>query len=199
MYSKLLLAFAALLLFSVAANTPAQSLGEVARQCRKEREAREKNGEAPVKVFTNDDIDKMPPIAILESSSQTPSSPETRLSAPSQPSEAATSPSGNERKGEKSKEFWQARFKVARTRLAHAKEEEGLVEDELRLLQIQQARELSPNRSRKLNGKIDATTIELDAKRAAAKKAQEAMAQLEKEFKDSGAPKDWVQGGTQPD
>jgi hypothetical protein len=204
-HSKLSLVFVGVLLFSAAATTPAQSLGEVARQCRKEREAREKKGEVPVKVFTNDDIARMPPITILKSSMHAPSSPETKLSAPAQePGAAGKAPAtqsgkATAKEGAKSKEYWRARFKAVRARLAHAKEEQTLVEDELRLLQIQQARELNPERSRKLNGQIDASTVELEGKRAATEKAQSAMEQLEKEFKESGAPQDWLQEGAKPD
>jgi hypothetical protein len=207
-HSKLSLVFVGVLLFSVAATTPAQSLGEVARQCRKEREARQKKGEIPVKVFTNDDIARMPPISILRSSIQAPSSPETKPSTPPQPSGTAAggvqagapaTPSGKAKSSEKSKEYWQARFKAARAVLAHTKEEQTLVEDELHLLQIQQARELNPDHSRKLNGQIDASSIELEGNRAATEKAQRAMEHLEKEFKDSGAPQDWIQEGTKPE
>ena len=67
------------------------------------------------------------------------------------------------------------------------------MEDELHLLQIQQARELNPDRSRKLNSKIDAAGVELEAKRVATQKAQAAMNEAEKDFKKSGAPQDWVQ------
>ena len=206
LYSKRSLVFVGILLISSAAATPAQSLGEIARQCRKEREAREKNGEVPVKVFTNDDIIRMPPISILKSSIQAAPSPETKPSAPPQGRTAATTMTpvarpGNTpaEEGSKSKEYWRARFKSARARLAHAKEEQTLVEDELRLLQIQQARELNPDHSRKLNGQIDASTVELEGKRAATEKARSAMEQLEKEFKESGAPQDWLQEGAKPD
>jgi hypothetical protein len=206
MHSKLSLVFMGVLFFSVPTTTPAQSLGEVARQCRREREAREKKGEVPVKVFTNDDIARMPPITILKSSMQAPSSPETKLSAPApEPGAAATktpvaqSGKATPEEGAKSKEYWRARFKAARARLAHAKEEQTLVEDELRLLQIQQARELNPDRSRKLNGQIDASTVELEGKRATTEKARSAMEQLEKEFKESGAPQDWLQESAKPD
>ncbi|MGA8183775.1 MAG: hypothetical protein WB819_09030 [Terriglobia bacterium] len=201
-HSRLSLVLLGVLLFPVAATTPAQSLGEVARQCRKEREAREKKGKFPVKVFTNDDIARMPPIAILKSSMQATSSPEMEPSPPSPPPEAAnggaqagapSAASGKAMSREKSKEYWQARFRAARARLTHAKEEQTLVEDELRLLQVQQARELNPERSRKLNGRIDASTVELEAKSAATEKAQRAMDQLEKEFKESGAPQEWIQ------
>jgi hypothetical protein len=199
------LVFLGALLLSFPVANSAQSLGDVARQVRTEREAREKRGEVPARVFTNDDIARMPPIAILESSHEG----ETKPPAPSQPSGTAsgkfTAPQGaaqpgitNGEESEKSKEYWQARFKAARAVLAHAKDEQTLVEDELRLLQIQQARELNPDRSRKLNGQIDASTVELETKRAATKKAQQAVEKLEKEFKDSGAPQEWIQEEDSP-
>jgi hypothetical protein len=189
----------ALLLLLPVANS-AQSLGEVVREVRKESAAKGKRGEVPVRVFTNDDIARMPPIEILESSHEG----ETKPPAPSQPpaaigGEPASPPAaaqpgkaGGKESG-KSEEYWQARFKAARAVLAHAQDEQTLVEDELRLLKIQQARELNPDRSRKLNSPIDASTVELETKRAAKKKAREAIEKLEKEFKDSGAPQEWVQ------
>ena len=67
------------------------------------------------------------------------------------------------------------------------------MEDELQLLQIQQARDLNPNSSKILNSKIDASAVELEAKRAATKKAQAALDELGQEFKKSGAPEDWIQ------
>jgi hypothetical protein len=198
--AKLSLALLGVLLLPPPVANSAQSLGEVARQVRKEREAREKRGEVPVRVFTNDDIARMPPIAILESAHEG----ETKPPAPSQPSAAtggeSAAPPSVARPGKaigkqsgKSKEYWKARFKAARAALAHAKEEQTLVEDELRLLQIQQARELDPDRSRKLNGQIDASTVELETKRAAMERARQALEKLEKEFKDNGAPQEWIQ------
>jgi ribosomal protein L19E len=187
-----------LVLVPVPITSSGQSLGEVAQRARKEREAREKKGEVPVKVFTNDDIARMPPLAILKSSNQMSSSPQTQPTAPQEASTSSTQPgkssssSGNAKSPEKSKEYWQTRYKAARARLAHAKEEQKLVEDELRLLQIQQARDLNPDRSRQLNGQIDASTIELEVKRAATEKARQALEKVGKEFKDSGAPQDWI-------
>jgi hypothetical protein len=193
------LALLTALLLPVPAIGSGQSLGEVARQYRKEREARAKKGEAPARVFTNDDLAGMRPIAILES----PGRAETKPPAPSQPpgipgGEAPAGPAAHPGKAKaedsaRSKEYWQAKFKAARAVLAHAKEERTLVEDELHLLQIQQARELNPHRSRKLNGQIDAATVELEAKRAATEKARQAMETLEKEFRKSGAPREWIQ------
>jgi hypothetical protein len=193
------------LLLPLPAANSAQSLGDVARKVRKEHEARETRGEVPVHVFTNDDIARMPPIAILESSHEG----DTKPPAPSQPSaatggESAVWPAAAQpgitkgEESEKSKAYWQARFKAARTLLAHAKDEQTLVEDELRLLQIQQARELNPDRSRKLNGQIDASTVTLETKRDATRKARGALEKLEKEFKDRGAPQKWIQEEDSP-
>ncbi|TAM84764.1 MAG: hypothetical protein EPN47_01220 [Acidobacteria bacterium] len=198
--AKLCVVLLGALLLPHLVTSSAQSLGEVARQVRKEREALEKKGEVPVRVFTNDDIARMPPIPIVESSHEG----EAKLTAPSQQAgapggEPASLPApaqarkakGEER--EELKEYWQARFRTARGALAHAKDEQTLVEDELRLLQIQQARELDPTRSRKLNGQIDASAIELEVRRAAMEKTRQDMEKLKEEFKNSGAPEDWVQ------
>jgi hypothetical protein len=202
------------ILFPLPASGSAQSLGEVARRYRKELEARKKKGEVPVKVFTNDDIARISPPTTASSSKQSPATrpsqpiPESTQAGSLQPPETAhgktpagssAGQSGKAEGSEKSKEYWQARFKAARSALAHAKEEQTLLEDELRLLQIQQARELNPDRSRKLNSQIDAKGIELETKRAATEKAQAALDETEKEFKKSGAPQDWIQVGKSPD
>jgi hypothetical protein len=194
-----------LVLLAVPTTSSGQSLGEVARRCRKERDTRAKKGETPAKVFTNDDLARMPPIAIVKSSEQ--AGPKAPASSHPPGATGGKAPAGPARQsgkaktenGVKSKEYWQARFKAARARLAHAKEEQTLVEDELRLLQIQQARELNPDRSRKLNGRIDAANVELEAKRTATEKARQAMEKIEKEFKESGAPQDWIQKDTTAD
>ncbi len=207
------LALLGALLLLVPASSLSQSLGEVARQVRKEREAQEKEGKVPVKVFTNDDIARMPPAATSDSSQQKPSTPASPA-PPGKPPESAKPPAtangetsagpsaaqpGKTEDRMKSKEYWQARFKAARAVLAHAKDEQALVNDELQLLQIQQARELDPDASRKLNSQIDASTVEFETKRAATEKAQQALDEIEKEFKNSGAPQDWIQNKESPD
>jgi len=202
------------LLLLVPASSFSQSLGEVARQYRKERELREKEGKVPVKVFTNDDIARMPPAAKTDSSVQSPVTPPGPPTPEAKPSgapnplstaggEVPAGPSaaqpGKAEDRMKSKEYWQAMFKAARAELSHARAEQTLVEDELQLLQIQQARELDPDRSRKLNGRIDTSTLELEAKKAATEKAQQALDGIEKQFKSSGAPQDWIQNAEAPD
>jgi hypothetical protein len=201
---KLSLLILGALLQPVPATASVQSLGEIARQYRKEREARKKKGELPVRVFTNDDITTMPPLTILESSPQEPPEPPTKQPVPSRPhgttgGERPAAQTGKAEGSAKSKEYWQARFKAARAALARAEEAQTLVEDELRLLQIQQARELDPDRSRKLNGQIDASSTELKSKRSATEKAQTALDKIEKDFKESGAPQAWIQDDTKPD
>ncbi len=109
--------------------------------------------------------------------------------------EAQTKPVGageqkpNDRKG--TREYWQSRFKYARQAFAKAEEEQRLAEDELNLLQIQQARELNAEAAGELEKKIAAKKTEVDSKSAATAKAQQALDALEKELADSGAPEDW--------
>lgn len=179
---------------------PAQSLGEVATQYRKELQAREKKGEFPVKLLTNDDIARKFPAGKSESAKQAGSisgAPQAGTPKPSEPATVEPSSGSSSqvlskaRSRMKSKRYWQVRFKAARAALSHAKVEENLVADELRLLQIQQARELNPNRSSQLNKEIDSKTNELKVKRAATKKAQTELEKTEKEFKESGAPPGW--------
>jgi hypothetical protein len=200
--AKLFLVLTWSLLLQVPTGSSAQSLGEIARQYRKEREALREKGEAPARVFTNDDIARMPPIATLKSSQQAPTASDTIPPAPSLPpgtpggrTSAGTSAAKPAKAEDKmrSPKYWQAKFKTVRAALARAQEEQTLVEDELRLLQIQQARELDPDRSRILNGQIDAATVNLKATRALTEKAQSALDEIEKEFKQSGAPQGWAQ------
>lgn len=208
---------AASLLLLIATSFPgplgraSQSLGEVARKYRKELEAREKKGEAPAKVFTNDDIARMPgPAATVTSGHKSKTGPvpeSTGTSPPKPPKEKkATTPAkpaavqtGKPESATKSREYWQARFRAARSALAHAKEEQKLVEDEIRLLRVQQARQLNPGRSSALNSQIEARSMELQAKQAATQKARQALEETEKEFKKSGAPEDWIREGSRKD
>jgi hypothetical protein len=59
------------------------------------------------------------------------------------------------------------------------------------LLQIQQARELSPDAKSDLDAQVKAKSAEVESKRAQTAKAQKALEDLEKDFKESGAPEDW--------
>jgi len=77
--------------------------------------------------------------------------------------------------------------------LAKAKELQQLSEDELNLLQIQQVREIDPVAKADLTAKVQAKQSEVGLNTAATDAAQNALDDLEKEFKASGAPDDWSQ------
>ena len=90
------------------------------------------------------------------------------------------------------REYWESRFKSARAKLAKAREIQQLTEDELSLLQIQQAREaLNTDVAAELAQKIPAKQAEVDAARAATEKATQELAELQQEFAASGAPEEW--------
>jgi hypothetical protein len=90
------------------------------------------------------------------------------------------------------REYWESRFKSARSKLAKAREIQQLEEDELRLLQIQQAREaLNTDVAADLAQKIPAKQAEVDAARAATEKATQELEDLQQEFAASGAPEEW--------
>ena len=89
------------------------------------------------------------------------------------------------------KDYWQSRFKTARNQLARAEEQEKLVQDELDLLQIQQARELDPSVQDEVKKKIVEKTTQLETARSVVAKAQAALETLDAQFRDSGAPDDW--------
>ena len=108
----------------------------------------------------------------------------------SEPGQAANQ-SEKQRDGIETKEYWQARFKSVRARLADAQERQQLAEDELNLLQIQEARALDHNVKTELAGKINAKENELSRKRAVTEGARKALDDLQKEFQASGAPEEW--------
>ena len=90
------------------------------------------------------------------------------------------------------REYWESRFKSARAKLARAQEIQQLTEDELSLLQIQQAREaLNTDVVAELAQKIPAKQTEVDAARAATEKATQELEELQQDFAASGAPEEW--------
>ena len=175
-----------------------ESLGDVARQVRQERQKAPK----PAKVFTNDDI----PPAVAPASgpgSEKPAEGEkTKESAAQPPSpetapEKGTSESGPSEAAMKDRVYWQAKFKTAREALAKAKEEQQLAEDELNLLQIQQARDFSAaatfdtTAKDQLDAKIRDKQSQVEAKKAATEEAEKTLDALDRAFKESGAPEEW--------
>jgi hypothetical protein len=175
-----------------------ESLGDLARQV---REQRAKESKTPVKVFTNDNLPARPPwdggpasgLPEAPAGEQKPNPPPP-TAKPSSPESAeeksSVEPESPENKI-KTRDYWQAKFKEARGKLARAREEQQLAEDELNLLQIQQARELDPNGRQELDAKGRDKQAQVDTKRTASDAAQKALNDLEGEFKESGAPEDW--------
>lgn len=173
-----------------------ESLGNVARQLREQKDS---NPRKATKVFTNDNLPEPKP---GEAISSLPLPPEP----PSSPSKSDLGPAGppsTEETGDKPREptedkvktrdYWQDRFKAARRDVAKAKDQQQLSEDELNLLQIQQVRELDSMAKQDLTDKVQAKQSEVDVNMAATEAAQKALNDLDKEFKDSGAPDDWSQ------
>jgi len=177
-----------------------ESLGDFAREL---REQQEKESKKPGKVFTNDNLPARPPWdegptaasglpeAPAGEQKSNPTQPTTKPSSPEPAEEKSSVGPESPEKKIKTRDYWQARFKEARGKLARAREEQQLVEDELNLLQIQQARELDPNAKQALDAKGRDKQAEVDTKRTATDAAQKALNDLEREFKESGAPEDW--------
>ncbi|MCJ7501580.1 MAG: hypothetical protein MUP80_00775 [Acidobacteriia bacterium] len=195
----LILAAVGLLILLASSVAIGQSLGDLARQ---ERAKRAKETKKAVKVVTDEDLPPRPveePKATTspsESAEQPGEQPAEQAAEPpaTPPEEASAPPPAEEPKPEdkqKTRDYWQGRFKAAKQRIADAEELQRLAEDELSLLQIQQARELSPDAKSDLDAQVKAKSAEVESKRAQTAKAQKALEDLEKDFKESGAPEDW--------
>ena len=187
---------------------PQQSLGDLARQLRQQQL---KAGLKTTKVYTNDNLPARPPGEIRAAASGMSSTPDKsspgkaqaepdsslaagQTSEPPEAGHAANEPEKPEsEKG--TKEYWQSRFKTARARLADAEERQQLAEDELSLLQIQDAHELYPSTKAELDDKIKAKENEVSGSRAATDEARKTLEDLEDEFKASGAPDEWSETG----
>ena len=204
MKTKVLILAAVGLILMLVGSLAAQSLGDVARQ---ERQKRAKETKKPVKVITSDDFPAPPPAEEAKPAAPSSASEETPAESAEQPAaqpteqpaaqttaEEAAPPAAEEAKPEhkqKTRDYWQGRFRAAKQRIVDAEELQRLAEDELSLLQIQQARELSPDGQADLEARVKAKNAELETRRATTAKARKALENLEKEFKESGAPTDW--------
>jgi hypothetical protein len=109
------------------------------------------------------------------------------------PQETSSKPPESPGDKAQTRDYWQGKFKAARQELAHAKELQQLAEDELHLLQTRQAQEIDANAKADLTTKVQAKQSEIATNKATTEAAQKALDDLEKEFKDSGAPDDWSQ------
>jgi hypothetical protein len=198
----LILAVVGLLILLASSVAIAQSLGDLARQ---ERAKRAKETKKAVKVVTDEDLPPRPVEEPKATTSPSESAEQPGEQPAEQPTEQATEPAATppeeasappteEAKPEdkqKTRDYWQGPFKAARQRIADAEELQRLAEDELSLLQIQQARELSPDAKSDLDAQVKAKNAEVEGKRAQTAKAQKALEDLEEDFKESGAPEDW--------
>jgi hypothetical protein len=174
-----------------------ESLGDLARQLRAQKEADTKKA---TKVYTNDNLPTPVPGEALN---WLPPTPEDKPKpAPTITAKPAPSPSSGETGSKqsespenslKTRDDWQEKFKAARQDLAKAKEQQQLSEDELNLLQIQQVREIDPAAKAALTAQVQAKQSEVDVNKAATDAAQKALDDLEKKFKASGATDDWSQ------
>ena len=171
-----------------------ESLGDVARQVRAQHD---KDTKKAAKTYTNDNLPARPPEeaaapppapgehpATSDANAPKPATPAPSTQESSKPPESPQDKPGT-------REYWQGKFKAARQQLAKAKELQQVSEDELNLLQIQQAREMNSDLKADLTTKVQAKQSEVDANKAATEAAQKTLADLENAFKESGAPDDW--------
>jgi len=112
----------------------------------------------------------------------------TAVSAPSPTSEKGTKP---EATAAKTRDDWEAEFAAARKALAKAREKQQLAEDELNLLQIQEARTLEAGAKAELTAKVQAKQSDVEDCKHATAEAERMLAELERAFRESGAPRDW--------
>ena len=159
-----------------------ESLGDLARQARAQQD---KNPKKATKVFTNDNL---PAPKFGEAVSSSPAPPESKAGTTP---DTENKPAETKSEGMHTQEYWQQKFKAARQDLARAKEAEQLSDDELNLLQIQQVRELDSNAKADLTARVQAKQSEVNVNKATTEAAQKTLDDLEKTFKDSGAPEDW--------
>jgi len=90
-----------------------------------------------------------------------------------------------------SEEYWRRRFKAAHEALAKAQEQQKLAEDELSLLESQQAHEVASGGAVAFESQISAKQAELESKKAEVEQAQRDLDALGQEFKESGSPQGW--------
>lgn len=189
MVKRVVLASLGLSLILLASTAAAQSLGDVARQ---QKEKQGKQTKKPTKVYTNENMPARPPgegpTAATGINSTPPAESAVGPAGATQPPEGEKAPSEDKKK---TRDYWQGKFKSARAQLADAEEVQRLAEDELSLLQVQQARELNTSLASELGNKITVKKAELESKRATTSKARKALEDLDKEFKESAAREEW--------
>ncbi len=184
-------------LLGAAATSFAQSLGEYARKERAKEASQPKAG----KVYTNDNIPRATTLA--EPAPSAPQAPENASKPEAESAKTAGSPETSEAKQAaeseqqpedkvKTKEYWQDKFAKAKANLNRADERFKLSQDELNLEQMNQARELDPQKKVQLDQQVNNKQAAVGTRREAYDKAKQALDEVKKEFAESGAPKDWL-------
>lgn len=157
-----------------------ESLGDMARRLQQERS---KSAPKAARAYTNDNLPSSNTRGAAKGTAETTAARSSEKAEPEASPAQATD--------KKTREYWQGKFKSAREELARAKELQTLAEDELNLLQIQDARLLDLNSKAELAGKIAAKQDEVSKCEAATARAQKTLDDLEDEFEKSGAPAEW--------
>ncbi len=97
-----------------------------------------------------------------------------------------------EQPGAQGEKNWDARFKVARARLADAEEQLQVTQEELKLLRIQDVRALNSSSKAELDGKVKDKEDEVTQKQQEKDEARKALEDLQQEFDAEGAQEDVV-------
>ncbi len=198
---KLKIILMALPLILAAVPCPAQSLGDIAREVRQQK----KETRQPVKVFTNDNLPPPTPWEPVTMESTGPSAKsqaesKEKPATPTEKKEQESPAEKTEAKKENSEEL-EAQLKAAKQELSEAQEQQQLSEDELNLLELQQAREgsLDNELHAQLEEKIGSKTSEVEAKRAATAKAQDKVDDISKKLEELQGEKDAGSSEKAPD
>lgn len=97
----------------------------------------------------------------------------------------------NSKDRKKTKDYWQPRFRAARANLKKAEEMQKLLEDEIELLKRRQVTELTPDAQAEIAKELTDRQAELATATATTDKARKELADLQREFDESGAPAEW--------
>lgn len=162
-------------------STNPQSLGDVARQVRKEN----KNEPKSAKTFTNDDVEAIKAGGISTVGAKPSAPPAQSAATPAKPT-TPTEPA----KGE---EYWKKRFSEARQKLALAEKELDIMQRELNLNQMQYYSD--PNKSLQQQNnreEINEKTKKIDDKKAEVAQLKQALVDLTDELRQAGGQPGWA-------
>lgn len=159
-----------------------QSLGDLARQQRSQKQ----KAPANVKTYTNDNL---PPQVFGEAVTYNPAPKAVGKDKKETASADARKPSDEK---VKTRDYWRDKMQGLMNDLDKAREVQGVAENELNLLQLQQTRELDPNVQKDLEDKVKAKQAEVDQVRLNTTAARQALVDFQKEFQASGANPDWI-------